>query len=107
MAWLITFDPQTSRMYLILNTTKAIWDAVDRTYSNLEIVSQLFEIKNKLKELRQEAMEVTKYHINELQILWQEMGLHYEADWGNLNESRKFIGERTPVQVPHKFEPRP
>ena len=34
-------------------------------------------------------MEVTKYY-NELQILWQELDLHYEADWGDLEENLKF-----------------
>ncbi|KAH7688654.1 Retrotransposon gag domain-containing protein [Dioscorea alata] len=90
MAWLInSMEPQISRTYLFLRTAKAIWDAVNRNYSDLENASQVFEIKNKLKELRQGTMEVTEYY-NELQILWQELDLHYEADWGDLDESLKF-----------------
>ena len=50
MAWLTnSMEPHISRTYLFLRTAKAIWDAVNRNYSDLENASQIFEIKNKLK----------------------------------------------------------
>ncbi|KAK3028733.1 hypothetical protein RJ639_037756 [Escallonia herrerae] len=39
--------------------------------------------------MRQGNLEVTKYY-NELQTLWQELDMHYEADWGDLEGNLKF-----------------
>lgn len=77
------------RTYLFLRTAKAIWDAVKENYSNLENASQVFEIKNNLKALQQGNSGITDYS-NSLQMLWQELDMHYEADWGNLEENKKF-----------------
>lgn len=68
-------EPHISRTYIFLRTAKAIWDVVHEHYSDLENVSQVFEIKNKLKEIRQENMSITEYY-NTLQTLWQELDLH-------------------------------
>ncbi|KAK3015319.1 hypothetical protein RJ639_006167 [Escallonia herrerae] len=90
MAWLInSMESHISRTYLFLRTAKAIWDAVNKNDSDLENASQVFEIKNKLKEMRQGNLEVTEYY-NELQTLWQELDMHYEADWGDLEGNLKF-----------------
>ncbi|KAK3024584.1 hypothetical protein RJ639_044326 [Escallonia herrerae] len=90
MAWLInSMESYISRTYLFLRSAKAIWDAVNNNYSDLENASQVFEIKNKLKEMHQGNLEVTEYY-NELQTLWQELDMHYEADWGDLEGNLKF-----------------
>ncbi|GAV64829.1 UBN2_3 domain-containing protein, partial [Cephalotus follicularis] len=90
MAWLInSMESHISRTYLFLRTAKAIWDAVNKNYSDLENASQVFEIKNKLKDLRQGGIDITEY-FNELQMLWQELDLHYEADWEGLEGNQKF-----------------
>lgn len=90
MSWLInSMEPHISRTCLFLRTAKAIWDAVQEHYSDLENASQVFEIKNKLKDIRQESMSITEYY-NTLQTLWQELDLHYEADWGDLEGNIKF-----------------
>ncbi|GAV73753.1 LOW QUALITY PROTEIN: UBN2_3 domain-containing protein, partial [Cephalotus follicularis] len=71
MAWLInSMESHISRTYLFLRTAKAI-DSVIKNYSDLENASQVFEIKNKLKDLRQGD-------------------LHYEADWKVLEGNQKF-----------------
>ncbi|GAV93090.1 UBN2_3 domain-containing protein, partial [Cephalotus follicularis] len=71
MAWLINLmELHISSTYLFLRTAKAIWDTVNKNYSHLENASQVFEIKNKLKDLRQGSMDITEYY-NELQMLWQ------------------------------------
>ncbi|GAV71584.1 UBN2_3 domain-containing protein [Cephalotus follicularis] len=89
MAWLInSMESHISLTYLFLRTAKTIWDAVNKNYSDLENVSQVFEIKNKLKDLRQGSMDITAY-FNELQMLWQEIDLHYEADWEGLEGNQK------------------
>ncbi|KAK3004658.1 hypothetical protein RJ639_019412 [Escallonia herrerae] len=90
MAWLInSMESHISRTYLFLRTTKTIWDAVNKNYFDLENASQVFEIKNKLKEMHQGNLGVTEYY-NELQTLWQELDMHYEADWGDLEGNLKF-----------------
>ena len=58
-------------------------------YSDLEKASQVFEIKNRLKALQQGNSDITKYY-DSLQMLWQELHMHYEADWGDLEENKKF-----------------
>ncbi|GAV60583.1 UBN2_3 domain-containing protein, partial [Cephalotus follicularis] len=66
MAWLInSMESHIRRTYLFLRTANAIWDAVNKNYSDLENASQVFEIKNKLKDLRQGRMDITEY-FNEL-----------------------------------------
>ncbi|GAV58400.1 UBN2_3 domain-containing protein [Cephalotus follicularis] len=77
MTWLInSMELHISHTYLFLRTAKAIWDVVNKNYSDLENASQVFEIKNKLNDLRQGSMDITEYY-NELQMLWQELDLHY------------------------------
>ncbi|GAV56876.1 UBN2_3 domain-containing protein, partial [Cephalotus follicularis] len=65
-----------------------IWDAVNKNYSNLENAAQVFEIKSTLKDLHQGSMDITEYY-NELQMLWLELDLHYEADWEGLDGNQK------------------
>ncbi|GAV64567.1 UBN2_3 domain-containing protein, partial [Cephalotus follicularis] len=73
MAWLVnSMESRISRTYLFLQTAKAIWDTVNKNYSDLENASQVFEIKSKLKDLRQGSMDIIEY-FNELQMLWQEL----------------------------------
>ncbi|KAK3002631.1 hypothetical protein RJ639_020472 [Escallonia herrerae] len=88
--WLInSMESHISQTYLFLRTAKAIWDAVHKNYFDLGNASQVFETKNKLKEMHQGKLGVTKYY-NELQTLWQELDMHYEADWGDLEGNLKF-----------------
>ncbi|GAV67465.1 UBN2_3 domain-containing protein, partial [Cephalotus follicularis] len=56
ITWLInSMESHISHTYLFLRTTKAIWDAVNKNFSDLENPSQVFEIKNKLKDLHKEV----------------------------------------------------
>ncbi|GAV82860.1 UBN2_3 domain-containing protein, partial [Cephalotus follicularis] len=90
MVWLINpMESHISRTYLFLRTAKAIGDVVNKNYSDLENAYQVFEIKNKLKDLRHGSMDITEYY-NELQMLWQELDLHYQADWEGLEGNQKF-----------------
>ncbi|KAI3697748.1 hypothetical protein L6452_30845 [Arctium lappa] len=90
MAWLInSMEISISRTYLLFKTAKDIWEAVNETYSDLGNASQVFEIKMKLKDIRQGSSEVTHYY-NCLKILWQELDMFYEADWGEVEKHLKF-----------------
>ncbi|KAK3008643.1 hypothetical protein RJ639_013452 [Escallonia herrerae] len=49
MAWLInSMESHISRTYLFLLTAKAIWDAVNKNYSDLENASQLNEVRGRI-----------------------------------------------------------
>lgn len=61
MAWLInSMKSLINRTYLLLRTTKAIWDVVKENYSNLENASQVFKIENKLKNIWQGNLNITE-----------------------------------------------
>ncbi|GMI67956.1 hypothetical protein HRI_000464900 [Hibiscus trionum] len=91
MAWLInSMEGHISRTYLFFKTVKDMWDAIKENYSYLGIASQVFEIKLKLKDIRQGTLEVTQYY-NNLKILWQKLDMYYEADWGEGEEHTKFM----------------
>ncbi|KAG8479486.1 hypothetical protein CXB51_029679 [Gossypium anomalum] len=91
MAWLInSMEGHISRTYLFFKTAKEMWDAIKGNYSDLGNASQVFEIKLKLKDIRQGTFEVTQYY-NNLKILWQELDMYYEADWGEGLEHTKFM----------------
>ncbi|GMJ04700.1 hypothetical protein HRI_004139200 [Hibiscus trionum] len=91
MAWLInSMEGHISRTYLFFKTAKETWDAIKENYSDLGNASQVFEIKLKLKDIRQGTLKVTQYY-NNLKILWQELDMYYEADWGEGSEHTKFM----------------
>ena len=72
-------DPKISRRYLWFKTAKEVWDAARQRYSNLGNASQIFEIRSKLKEMKQGSKSVTQY-FSDLQDLWQELDLFFEDD---------------------------
>lgn len=76
LAWLInSMDPKISRRYLFFTTAKEVWDAAKKMYSDLGNASQIFEIRTKLKEIKQGNHTVTQY-FSDLQDLWQELDLY-------------------------------
>ncbi|KAL4562118.1 hypothetical protein LXL04_034312 [Taraxacum kok-saghyz] len=75
LAWLVnSMDPKISRRYLWFQTAKEVWDAARRMYSDLGNASQIFELRAKLKEIKQGSTSVTQY-FSTLQDLWQELDL--------------------------------
>ncbi|KZV22300.1 hypothetical protein F511_17902 [Dorcoceras hygrometricum] len=78
LAWLInSMETNISRRYLWFQTAKEVWDAVRRMYSDLGNTSQVFELRSKLKEIKQGSNTVTHY-FSDLQELWQELDLFLE-----------------------------
>ncbi|GMI63405.1 hypothetical protein HRI_000009800 [Hibiscus trionum] len=91
MAWLTnSMGSHISRTYLLFKSAKEMRDAVKENYSDMGNASQVFEIKLKLKDIRQGTLEVTQYY-NNLKIFWQELDMYYEADWGEGLEHTKFV----------------
>ncbi|KAJ9685355.1 hypothetical protein PVL29_017399 [Vitis rotundifolia] len=61
-AWLInSMEPRISRRYLFLKIAKDVWDTARQMYFDLGNVSQVFEIRSKLKEMKQGTQSVTQY----------------------------------------------
>lgn len=62
LAWLInSMEPQISRRYLWFDTAKDVWDVARSMYLDLGNASQMFEIRSKLKEMKQGSISVTRY----------------------------------------------
>ncbi|XP_061354693.1 uncharacterized protein LOC133299272 [Gastrolobium bilobum] len=90
MAWLTnSMEPQIGQTYLFFDTAKEIWDAVQQNYSDLENTSQVFELRNKLRDFRQRGMTVTEY-FTALTNLWQELDLYYASDLKGLEANTQF-----------------
>lgn len=76
----------------ILKNNEGNLDAVIETYSDLRNCSQVFELKTKLGETRQETLinlGVTECFILVNNLL-QELDQFYEADWGDPETNVKF-----------------
>lgn len=71
LAWLInSMEPHISCRYLWFKTAKDGWDATWRMYSDLGNASQVFELRSKLKEMKQGTKFVTQYFFD-LQDIWK------------------------------------
>lgn len=57
-----------------------MWETEKRQYSDLENSAQLFELRNKARNLTQGERDVTTY-FNALTKLWQEIDLFNNANW--------------------------
>ncbi|XP_073148813.1 uncharacterized protein [Henckelia pumila] len=73
-----SMEPNISRRYLWFKTAKEVWDAAKRMYSDLGNASQIFELRSKLKEMKQGSNSVTLY-FSDIQDLWQELDLFLET----------------------------
>ncbi|RVW50304.1 hypothetical protein CK203_081207 [Vitis vinifera] len=63
MAWLIhSMEDNIVDTYLLFPTAKRIWNAVTLAYSDLKNSSQMFELRNKARNLRQGEHDVTQYY---------------------------------------------
>ncbi|KAL6342999.1 hypothetical protein AAG906_017019 [Vitis piasezkii] len=66
--------------YILFPMAKRIWDVVTLAYSNLENSSQMFELRNKARNLWQGEHDLTQYY-SDLTKLWQELGLFNLPVW--------------------------
>ena len=81
MAWLIhSMEDNIGDTYLFYPTAKEIWDIVSLAYSDFEYSSQMFELRNKAQNLKQEDSDVTQY-FNALKKLWHELDLFNTCQW--------------------------
>uniref|UniRef100_UPI0020A63B15 hypothetical protein n=1 Tax=Proteus mirabilis TaxID=584 RepID=UPI0020A63B15 len=81
MVWLIhSMEDQIANTYIFFPTAKKIWDALMLAYSDFENSSQMFELRNTARNLRQEENDVTQYY-HKLTKLWQELDLFNSPSW--------------------------
>ena len=53
----------------------------EKKYTDMDNAAQFFDLKTRIKEMKQGTMSVTQYN-TELQNIWQELDLFYESDLG-------------------------
>lgn len=83
MAWLIhSMEDEIGETYLFCSTAKEIWDNLVLAYSDVDNSSQLFELRTRARNLRQDGQSVTQYY-SALRKLWQEVDMFHSASWKN------------------------
>ena len=70
-----------SDFHVSLTCEGAIWDLTRKKYLDMDNAAQFFDLKTRIKEMKQGTMSVTQYN-TELQNIWQELDLFYESDLG-------------------------
>lgn len=81
MAWRIhLMDESIGETYLFHPTAKDIWDAASLAYFDLEDSSQVFELHNCPRNLRQDDQPVIQY-FNTLKKFGQELDLFTICEW--------------------------
>ena len=81
IAWLIhSMEDNIADTYILFPMAKRIWNVVTLAYSNLENSSQMFELRNKARNLWQGEHDLTQYY-SDLTKLWQELGLFNSPVW--------------------------
>lgn len=77
--------------FLFLQTVKDVWDVVVENYSTLRTFQKFFRLRidSKVSSKVINNIDVIEYY-NSLQLLWQKLDMHYESDWGDLEDNKKF-----------------
>ena len=91
-------ESKIGEIYVLYPTAKSIWDVVSHSYSNLEDSSQMFVLRNRVCNLRQEDASVIDY-FHSLTRLWQELDLFQHHNWHDPKDSNIYrdtlLKERT------------
>jgi hypothetical protein len=73
MSWLLnSMTPDINASFLRLPTAHDIWDAVAQTYFTGNDASQIYELRRKAHETRQQGKSLASY-FSALQTIWQEL----------------------------------
>lgn len=91
MSCLINFmDPKIIKTYMFVPTTREIWEAANKTYSNLSNSASVYEIATQIRNTKQGNTSVIPYN-NTLKTLWQELGLFHDYEWHRAQDNEMFI----------------
>ena len=74
-------ESKIGQIFIFLSSAKAIWDSTRKKYSDMDNVAQFFDLKTRIKEMKQGTMSVNQYN-TKLQNIWQELDLFYGSDLG-------------------------
>lgn len=89
-AWLINFmEDHVGQSYLYYSTAKELWDALNRAYSDVENAAQMFELRNRARNLKQGDQDVTTYY-TQLSKVWNELDLSSETNWSCTDDTTKY-----------------
>ncbi|KAL5729782.1 hypothetical protein ACHQM5_002683 [Ranunculus cassubicifolius] len=73
MSWLInSMEPHIRRGFLFLNTAKEIWDSASQTYSQQKNIARVYQLKQKISNLRQGEMSLADYYAS-IRAMWEEL----------------------------------
>ena len=90
MSWLLnTMEAHISHNFPFHKTTKSLWEAVAKRYSDHDNSSEIFEVKTKLRNLRQGNNDVGLY-FNQLDKYWQELDAFDDLEWHCTEDSIKY-----------------
>ena len=96
MAWLInSMVPSVAQGMSFFETAQKIWKAAARTYSQYGNTTQAFELKRKIRALKQDNFSVIDY-MAEFQRLWSELDFYrpFKASYASdAAEFKKFTDE--------------
>ncbi|KAJ1413630.1 hypothetical protein SESBI_19453 [Sesbania bispinosa] len=73
--------------FMYYNTAKEMWDAMKKTYSNIDNTSAIFEIKGLLHDFRQGEASITKY-FNALNRFWRQLDIYEEIEWKSVEDKK-------------------
>ena len=90
IAWLVnSMEENIGENYMYYSTAKELWDTVNRAFSDLENLAQMFELRDKVRNLRQGDMDVIQY-FNIFNKLWQEIGMFNDCVWSFAKDSERY-----------------
>ncbi|GAV86565.1 UBN2_3 domain-containing protein [Cephalotus follicularis] len=73
MSWLLhSIKPALSPQYMMIDSAKDIWEAIARQYSHRNNYAQAYEIRQKIKELKQGELSFATYY-SAMTYLWQQL----------------------------------
>lgn len=76
MSWLLhSMQPHIANNYLFLSTAKAIWDSVPKTYSKRGNKARMYELRQRVSQLRQGNQPLSFYY-STLHSLWEEIDFY-------------------------------
>ena len=88
MIWLVN-SMVLGNLTSIMQTTMELWDALNRSYSDVENSAIMFELRNKARNLKQGDLDVTEY-FNALPRLCNELDLSSNEEWSCLDDATKY-----------------
>ncbi|KAL5756401.1 hypothetical protein ACOSQ2_021147 [Xanthoceras sorbifolium] len=93
MSWLLnSMNADISENFLLYETAKEIWDAVQETFSTHDNTAELFAVEGILHDLRQGDDSVPQYY-TKLSRLWQQVDIFEKEVFTNPRDEATHTGK--------------